>query len=122
MKLKKLVLSIIIISVAIMLIPVETFALYERIYYNAISFCISIVMNLLAVILGIAYFIFAIVYLIKTKKQKTINQQMKKLIIWLIITVIIIIMLIHFAPIVRQIGMTFSAGGSQELNLLIPSK
>lgn len=92
-----------------MLIPTESFAaIAPAIEYNPISLCISIAMIFFAAILGIAYPIFAVLYLIKTKGQKTKIQQMKKLIIWLIIIVIIIKTLIYFAPFVRQIGVTYS--------------
>jgi len=106
MKLKKM-LSTIIFSISLILFSVKVFAVDSVREYNAISVCISKIMEILAVILGIVYFIFAVIYLIKTK-DKNGTKRIKKLIIGLIITVLISIVLSYFAPIVKEIGMTYS--------------
>lgn len=114
MKLKKVVVSIISVSIILMMLPEKVFAIMPVYEYNPISVLISSAMEIASIILGIAYLILAVIYLIKTKDKRTIFQQMRTLIIWLIITTIIIIALRYFAPIVKEIGMTY--GNKYPLN------
>lgn len=105
MKLKKVIVSMAIIIILVF-IPTVALADLPAYSYNTVNVVISYVMEIASIILGIAYLIISIIYLIKTKEQKTIIQQMRVLIIWLIITVIVIIALRYFAPIVKEMGKT----------------
>ena len=106
MKLKKVLLSIVIISIILVLTPKVAFAIAPAYKYSTVNVFISSIMETASIVLGIAYLIIAVIYFIKTKEQKTVNQQMKTLIIWLMMTVIIIIALRYFAPIVKEMGKT----------------
>lgn len=79
------------------------------VYYNETSYSISIVMKIIMFLLIISYIIFAIVYMIKSKKTK--YEKIKKLIILLIITTIISIGLWFGSEKVKTIGMTWKNSG-----------
>jgi len=91
MNLRKAILSIIIIGMICVLLPQKAYAIMPVREYNPTSVLISKTMEIVSIGLGIAYPIFAVIYLIKTKEKKTKIQQMKTLIAWLIVTVAIVI-------------------------------
>lgn len=83
MKMKKVILSIIIISMIFMFIPTRVFAITAVYEYNKINMIISFLLTITGVISSISYIIASIIYVIKSRKTK--KQKIKDILKWLII-------------------------------------
>lgn len=92
MKLKKVVLSLIIISAILISIPTLVFAFMPHYQYNSINMIISMILSALIPIIALIYIIWGIKYLIKSKDDKI--EKIKKIVKWLIITIVGIAILI----------------------------
>jgi len=105
---KKVIVSVIIIlmvlinSLNVFGITAKGYPIYELIY-NETNLIISIVMKVIMFLLIGSYIIFAIVYIMKSKKDR--NEKVKKLIKLLIITIIISLGLWFGSEKVKTIGM-----------------
>lgn len=104
MKLKKVVLSIIIVSIILTLMPTKVFAITQSYEYNVVNIIISFLLLIIGIILTISYIISAIIYAIKSKEEK--KKKIKEIIKWLIVTLFVDIALIIGAVVVFRLGMT----------------
>ena len=102
MKLKKAKLTTLGIVIMLSLYSAKSYALEFRIVYNDVNVLISSIMKRVIPILIIAYNIFGIIYLKKSKKEKEIK--IKTLRILLIIDIILVIALYFGANMVLEAG------------------
>lgn len=107
MKLKKAKLTTLCIVIMLSLYSAKSYALVARTVYNEVNVLISSIMKGAIPILTIAYIIFAIIYLKKSKKEKEIK--IKTLSILLIIDIILVIALYYGANIVLEAGETYTS-------------
>lgn len=107
MKLKKVILTILGIVIMLVLNSVKSYAIVARVAYNEVNVVISSIMRGTIPILIIAYIIFAIIYIKKSKKEKKIK--LKTLSIWLVIDIIAVIALYLGADMVLEAGLTYTS-------------
>lgn len=104
---KRKLLSIVGIIGVLILNFTKTYALVARKVYNDINFAISFIMKLAIIISIIVYIIWAIIYFMKSKKEK--NIKIKTLFIWLILVVVVDITLYFGSDIVLEAGATYTS-------------
>lgn len=107
MKLKKVILTTLGIAIMLFLNSVKSYANVARVAYNEVNVVISSIMKYAIPILIIAYIIFAIIYLKKSKKEKKIK--IKTLSILLVIDIIAVIGLYFGADMVLEAGKTYTS-------------
>lgn len=107
MKLKKVILTILGIVIMLVLNSVKSYAIVARVAYNEVNVVISSIMRCTIPILIIAYIIFAIIYIKKSKKETKIK--LKTLSIWLVIDIIAVIALYFGADMVLEAGKTYTS-------------
>lgn len=107
MKLKKAILTTLGIVIMLVLNSVKSYAIVAREVYNEVNVVISSIMKYTIPILIIAYIIFAIIYLKKSKKEKKIK--IKTLSILLVIDIIVVIALYFGSDVVLEAGKTYTS-------------
>ena len=107
MKLKKVILTTLGIAIMLFLNSVKSYAIVARVAYNEVNVVISSIMKYAIPILIIAYIIFDIIYLKKSKKEKKIK--IKTLSILLVIDIIAVIGLYFGADMVLEAGKTYTS-------------
>ncbi len=107
MKTKKISLSILSFAMIFILNTTKVNAIVARVIYNPVNVFISNMMKITPVVLFIAYFIGAIIYYMRSKKDKKIK--IKRLVIWLIVLTIVATILYCCADIVYKAGATYSS-------------
>ena len=89
-----------------MMLPTEVFAWLDKdIYYacNKVNICISDIMKIIAVIIGISYITLALAYIKHSKQEK--KQKTTNLLKWLLLVIIQIAILLVGALWVTKVGM-----------------
>lgn len=107
MKQKKILLTALGTAIMLFFSSVKSYALVARITYNKVNLIIAEIMKYAIPIFIIAYIIFAIIYLKKSKKDKKVK--IKTLSILLLIDIIAVIALYFGADMVLEAGKTYTS-------------
>lgn len=107
MKIKKISLFIFSFVTILILSSTKVNALVARVVYNPVNVFISNIMRIAPIIFIIAYIIGAIIYYMKSKKDK--KNKIIKLVIWLIVIAILATISYFCADIVLEAGATYSS-------------
>lgn len=107
MKKNKISLFILSFATIVILNTTKVNAILPRVVYNPVNVFISNVMKISPIVLIVAYFIGAIIYYMKSKKDKKIK--IKRLVICLILLAIVATILYCCADIVYEAGATYTS-------------
>lgn len=107
MKQKKILLTALGTAIMLFFSSVKSYALVARITYNKVSLIIAAIMKCAIPIFIIAYIIFAIIYLKKSKKDKKVK--IKTLSILMLIDIIVVIALYFGVDMVLEAGKTYTS-------------
>lgn len=115
MKMKKIPLFILSFTTFFSLISTKVNALVARVIYNPVNVFISNAMVIAPIILTIVYIIGAIIYYIKSKKDK--KSKIIRLIIWLIVIAVLSAILYFCSDDVLRAGVSYSRGTKNFLKI-----
>ncbi len=108
MKIKKMPLFILSFTTFFSLISTKVNAFVARVVYDPVNVFISNAMGIAPIILTIVYIIGAIIYYIKSKKDK--KSKIIRLIIWLIVVAVLSAILYFCSDDVLRAGASYSSG------------